>query len=48
MAKKKINGMLPSEKWLKENGYSGLVEVMKKHPEKFAHVPQNKNEEKAE
>jgi len=43
MSKNKINRLLPSEQWLKRNGFGELVKVMKKHPDKFAHIPQSKN-----
>ena len=44
MAKKKVKGILPSKKWLIKNGYRELVKCMEKHPEKFAHIEQNKLE----
>lgn len=39
-AKRKAPGILPSQKWLKEHGYGGLVAAMRKHPEAFAHIKQ--------
>ncbi len=35
-------GTLPNPKWLRETGYSGLCVAMRKHPELFAHIPQEK------
>lgn len=35
-------GVLPSNKWLIKNEYAGLIECMKKHPEMFAHIQQEK------
>lgn len=40
----KAVGVLPSDKWLKENGYGELVKVIHEHPEKFAHIQQNKEQ----
>ncbi len=37
---KKAPGILPSPQWLRDNGYGGLVEAMRKHPEAFAHIEQ--------
>ena len=37
---KKAPGILPSPQWLKDNGYGGLVEAMREHPEAFAHIEQ--------
>lgn len=42
MSKKKSKCVLPSEEWLKRNGFGELLKVMKMHPEKFAHIPQEK------
>lgn len=44
MAKKKIKTkcVLPSEDWLRKNDLGELVRAMKEHPEKFAHIPQEK------
>ena len=38
---KKHNG-LPTPKWLKNNGYSGLIAMLTKYPEKFAHIKRQK------
>lgn len=35
-----IKGILPPDSWLRKNGYSGLVQAKRKHPELFAHIPQ--------
>jgi hypothetical protein len=32
------DGVLPSRKWLMENGYSGLATVIWRCPERFAHI----------
>ncbi len=37
---RKTPGILPSPQWLRDNGYGGLVEAMRKHPEAFAHIEQ--------
>lgn len=39
---KKSKGVLPSDKWLIKNGYADLIKCMKKHPEMFTHIKQNK------
>jgi hypothetical protein len=39
-AKHKAPGLLPSPRWLKANGYGGLVRAMRKHPDAFAHIKQ--------
>ena len=47
MAKKeKATGVLPSKSWLIKNGYAGLIKCMKKHPEMFAHIKENKTKRK--
>ena len=46
--KRKAKGILPSKSWLMKNGYKGLVECMEKHPDKFAHIEQEKALEKSE
>jgi hypothetical protein len=33
-------GVLPSSKWMKENGYRGLYAAMLDRPEPFSHIPQ--------
>ncbi len=38
----KKHGKLPGPGWLVMHGYRGLYQAMWKHPEAFAHVPQNK------
>jgi hypothetical protein len=38
----KCAGLLPNAKWLKANGYGGLVAAMRKNPELFTHIPQAK------
>lgn len=43
---KKVKGKLPSNAWLIRNGYRGLVECMRKHPDKFAHIEQEEPIEK--
>ena len=35
-------GKLPSKSQLMKNGYGDLVKCMKKHPEMFAHIEQEK------
>jgi len=40
-------GLLPSPGWLQRNGYAGLVTVMQKSPEAFAHIPQDRVRTKA-
>ncbi len=42
MTKRKVEGVLPSNAWLKKYGHKGLIECMKKHPEMFEHIKQNK------
>jgi hypothetical protein len=37
---KNNNGILPNRKWLRENKYSGLDQMIKIYPEKFAHIKQ--------
>lgn len=37
---KKNNGLLPSSSWLKNNGYYGLPQCIRKNPEKFNHIKQ--------
>jgi hypothetical protein len=39
-ARRKIDGILPSPKWLQSHGGGGLVRAMREHPEAFAHIPQ--------
>jgi hypothetical protein len=39
---KKHNGILPERKWLKVNGYCGLVAMICKYPERFAHIKRKK------
>ncbi len=39
---KKAPGVLPSPRWLNTNGYSGLVDCMKRAPNNFAHIEQRK------
>ena len=39
-ASRKIDGILPSPKWLQSHGGGGLVRAMREHPEAFAHIPQ--------
>ena len=39
-AQRKAPGILPSPQWLKDNGYGGLVEAMRKNPEAFSHIEQ--------
>ena len=34
---KEHSGVLPSQAWLREHGYGGLVAIMSKHPRLFAH-----------
>lgn len=46
MSKKKVKGRLPNKSWLIRNGYRGLVECMRKHPDKFAHIEQEAQIEK--
>lgn len=41
--KKRTVGVLPSKAWLIRNGYMELVVAMKKYPEKFKHIKQNKD-----
>ena len=41
-------GILPCPQWLRSNGYSGLCEMMRKHPEAFAHIPQDRKRQAAE
>ena len=38
----KRHGKLPGPGWLQKNGYSGLAAVLRKYPEAFAQIPQNK------
>jgi hypothetical protein len=45
--KNKKGMLLPSNKWLREHGLEELVRVMKKYPEKFAHIPQEKDKDSA-
>ena len=39
---KEHGGVLPNYKWLIDNGYNGLAQCMSNHPEKFAHIEQDK------
>jgi hypothetical protein len=39
---KENGGTLQNEGWLRKNGYHGLCQVMRKHPELFAHIKQGK------
>jgi hypothetical protein len=43
--KKTPNGVLPSKKWLIENGKGNLVKAMLDNPERFAHVVQDNDPE---
>ncbi len=36
------NGILPSPYWLKNNGYSAIEVMIRRHPEKFKHIEQKK------
>ena len=36
----KKHGRLPNSGWLEINGYNGLAQTMRKHPEAFAHIQQ--------
>ncbi len=36
------NGVLPYPQWLINNGYSGLVQAIRRDPSKFQHIPQEK------
>jgi hypothetical protein len=36
------DGSLPNVAWLKKYGYTALLQVMRKYPEKFAHIKQEK------
>jgi len=36
------NGALPYQAWLKRNGYLGLAVMLRKHPDNFAHLRQNR------
>ena len=45
MKKKEAIGVLPSDAWLKRNGYRELVEAMEKYPEKFKHIKKNKDKQ---
>jgi hypothetical protein len=38
--KTQVNGLLPSQQWLEENGYGGLCEAMNRRPELFSHIKQ--------
>ena len=38
--KRKTVGILPNPRWLREHGYSGLVQAMRKYPQAFAHIQQ--------
>jgi len=38
----KHDGVLSHQKWLRENGYSGLESSIDRHPEMFAHVEQKR------
>ena len=35
-------GTLPGQKWLCDNGYSGLARLLSTHPELFKHIPQER------
>ncbi len=37
---KVVDGILPSDEWLRENGYTELVKSMQENPELFKHLPQ--------
>jgi hypothetical protein len=39
---KEHGGVLPNQKWLRENGYDGLVSAFRSHPERFAHIKREK------
>lgn len=39
---KKASGTLPCQSWLVTNGFSGLCHAMRKNPEPFAHIKQEK------
>jgi hypothetical protein len=41
-ARPKIGGSLPPPTWLRTHGYSGLETAMRRHPEAFAHIPQDR------
>lgn len=40
---KKQKMLLPSPSWLRANGYAEAVKAMKRSPELFAHIPQEKD-----
>jgi len=42
------NGRLPYQKWLIRNGYNGLTQAMRAHPEAFAHILQDKKQRRPE
>jgi hypothetical protein len=37
----KKHGRIPSPKWLQQNHYNGLNNSIRRHPEAFAHIPQD-------
>ncbi len=39
-AKHKARGILPSDRWLRANGFEGMADAVKKNPERFAHIEQ--------
>lgn len=39
---RKNDGILPNVKWLLNNGYQGLYRAMRKYPEEFSHIKQEK------
>ena len=38
-----VSRILPSPRWLKNNGYDSLYQAMQRCPEAFAHIPQRRN-----
>lgn len=46
--KKRGIRVLPSKRWLIQNGFAELVKCMEKHPDKFSHIKQNKEPENKE
>jgi hypothetical protein len=44
--RKKSIGILPSDNWLRKNGYGGLVQAKRERPDLFSHIPQEKRTSK--